>query len=58
MDTFPFLNNLVVVKDNDGGYMFFDDVNFNIDTLICFLNDIDIQGTATVSYFVIEDKPE
>lgn len=58
MDTFPFLNNLVVVKDTNGGYMFFDDVKFNIDTLICFLNDIDIQGTATVSYFVIEDKPE
>lgn len=52
MDGFYFLNNLVVMKNDDGSYDFFDDAKVDIDTLECTI-DTTKDGKVTVSYFVI-----
>ena len=49
-----FINNLIVVKLTNGKYVFHDDVDFNSDNLKCLLSDKTINGTVTVSYFVLD----
>lgn len=52
MDGFYFLNNLIVMKNDDGSYDFFTGVGVDEDTLECVI-DTDKNGTVTVSYFII-----
>ena len=59
-----FLNNLIVLKRDDGTYEFFDDGHLDPDTLIYTIDgngvpENDIVGTATVSYFIstLNDEP-
>jgi len=51
-----FINNLIVVKNSDNTYSFYDDVDFTLDSLKCSLNDETVNGTATVSYFVLDEE--
>ena len=49
-----FVNNLIVVKLTDGSYVFHDDAIFSFNDLKCKLSDDEINGTVTVSYFVLD----
>ena len=51
-----FINNLIVVKNSDNTYDFYDDVEFDLVNLKCSLNDKNAHGTATVSYFVLDQE--
>jgi hypothetical protein len=51
-----FINNLIVVKLTTNDYVFHDDVVFNSDNLKCLLSDETLNGTVTVSYFVLDTE--
>ena len=50
MGEYYFLNNLVLVRYEDGTYDFYSDVKVNEETLICDLGNESINGTCFVSY--------
>jgi len=52
MDGFFFLNNLVVMKNEDGSFDFYMDVVVDAESKVCTINT-DKDGIVTVSYFIM-----
>lgn len=57
MNGFYFLNNLVLIKYEDGTYDFYNDVEVDVETLKCDLK-VNVNGTGYVSYLYLVDTVE
>jgi len=51
-----FVNNLIMCKLEDGSYVFHDDADFFSNSLKCVLTDKELNGFATVTYFVLDKE--